>query len=80
MILIVTRTFTWRMRRIVLHADEVAQNVSEPIDGKHEKDVLAACTGCFEYDMHLHSQPSLPGLLACGELFSHGTRVSCHPH
>jgi hypothetical protein len=44
-----------------------------------EEDVLTACAGCLGYNLYLHSQRNLVGLLSRGE-HSHGTRSSCHPH
>ncbi|KAJ5306157.1 hypothetical protein N7508_005172 [Penicillium antarcticum] len=55
LILIVTRSFTWGMRRLILHSDELTSDASDYNDS-YEKDLLAACSRCLEYDIYLHSQ------------------------
>jgi hypothetical protein len=57
-ILIFTRTYTWGMRRLVIHSDELSRDASVPIES-HGKELLYACARCLEYDVYLHSQPTL---------------------
>lgn len=58
LILITARTFMWSMHRLLLHSDDIARDTSDS-EEKRDKALLSACTRCLEYDIYLHSQPSL---------------------
>lgn len=61
-------------RRLVIHSDEFSHDAFVTIDS-HGKDLLYACARCLEYDVYLHSPPTIERFHWRAMSFSRGMPV-----